>query len=129
MAFTYDITTPAGKVRLLCTDVDSTNPVFQDTEIAAFLTMESDSIKRAAALALETIAANQVLVLKVIELLEIKTDGAAVARELRLRAGLLRDQAAAEIDADDVAFDIAEQVFDPFSYRERVYNEALRGNA
>lgn len=129
MAFTYDITTPAGKVRLLCTDVDSAQSVFQDTEIAAFLTMESDSIKRAAALALETIAANQVLVLKVIELLEIKTDGAAVARELRLRAGLLRDQAAAEIDADDVAFDIAEQVFDPFSYRERVYNEALRGES
>ena len=65
MAFTYDITTDRGRVRLLCTDTDDTigapAQYFQDSEIDFFLTAMSSSVLRAAALALYTIAAQEVL--------------------------------------------------------------------
>ena len=129
MSWTYDTTTDRGKVRLLATDVDSSNQIFSDAEIDTFLTLEDSNIKRASALALETIARNQVLVLKVIRLLEIQTDGASVARELRMQADNLRAQATAdEARSDGGAFDWAEMVTDDFSLRRRFVSSALRGD-
>lgn len=129
MSWTYDATTDRGKVRLLATDVDSSNQIFSDAEIDTFLTLEDSNIKRSAALALETIARNQVLVLKVIRLLEIQTDGASVARELRMQADNLREQATAdEARSDGGAFDWAEMVTDDFSLRRRFVSSALRGD-
>ena len=129
MSWTYDTTTDRGKVRLLATDVDSSNQIFSDAEIDTFLTLEDSNIKRSAALALETIARNQVLVLKVIRLLEIQTDGASVARELRMQADNLREQATAdEARSDGGAFDWAEMVTDDFSLRRRFVSSALRGD-
>lgn len=131
MAFTYntgDLTTDLAKVRLLLHDTDSSNPLFQDEEINAMLALEGNNVKRAAALGKETIAGNQVLVLKVIRLMDLSTDGAAVARELRQQAAMLREQAAEE-EANDAggSFDIAEWVVDDFTSRERLNKEALRG--
>jgi len=130
MAFTYDPTTDRGKVRLLIPDTDtadSNNQLFTDAEIDTFLTMEDSNIKRAAALAIETTARNQALVLKVIRLLDLQTDGAAVARELRMQAKELRAQAHSdEAEDDGGAFDWAEMVPDTFSARERIRNEYLR---
>ncbi len=57
MAFTYDITTNRGKVRLLISDTDSTDYHFEDDEIDAFLTMASSSLLLAASYALESWAA------------------------------------------------------------------------
>ena len=57
MAFTYDITTNRGKVRLLIGDTDSTDYQFEDDEIDAFLTMASSSLLLAASYALESWAA------------------------------------------------------------------------
>ncbi|KKL78369.1 hypothetical protein LCGC14_2025560 [marine sediment metagenome] len=57
MAFTYDITTNRGKVRLLISDTDSTDYQFEDDEIDAFLTMASGSLLLAASYALESWAA------------------------------------------------------------------------
>lgn len=117
--FSYDVGTPAGQVRLLATDTSANNPIFGDREINAFLGLEGDNIKRAAALALETIAASEVLTLKVIKLLELQTDGAKTTEALLKRAGLLRAQASTEDAADDGGFDVAGMVVDPFTARER----------
>lgn len=132
MSFTYDSTlsTDLSKVRLLATDVDAANPIFTDAEIGAFMSLEVSNIKRSAALALETIARNQVLVLKVMKLLEIQTDGASVARELRMQADKLREQADRdEASSDGGAFDWAEMVVDDFSLRNRFISQALRDGA
>jgi len=112
MAFTYDVTTDRGKVRLLCTDTLESNAIFQDAEIDAFLTLNT-SVRLAAAAALEVIAANEVLVLKKIINLDLETDGPAVAKELRELAKQLRAQESAV-----GAFEIAEQIHDDFTARE-----------
>ena len=127
MAFTYDTGTDIGKIRLLIFDTDSANYVFEDAELSVFFSMEGDSLKRGAALALETMASNEAFVLKVITLMDLRTDGAATARALLARAALLRSQADDEEFADDASFDWAEMVVDDFSARERVRNQILRG--
>lgn len=124
MGFTYELSAAAGRVRLLVPDNDSANYVFDDNEIDAFLALEGD-VRRAAALALETIASNEALTLKVIRLLDVQTDGRAVSDALLKRAEALRKQAD-DADAVGGAFDIAEMVFDDFSWRERWINQTLR---
>jgi len=124
VAFTYDLSTDAGKVRLLIPDRNAADYVFEDTEIAAFLTIEGD-IRNATALGLETIASDNAMVLKVIRLLDLTTDGAKTSDALLKRAAMLRDQADA-LDATG-AFDYAEMVYNPFSERELLWKEALRG--
>jgi hypothetical protein len=127
VAFTYDLNTDTGKVRLLIPDTQADAYVLEDEEIAAFMGMES-GLKRAAALAMETIARNELLVLKVIQILDLRTDGAAVARELRQQAAVLREQAAAddELAAGD-GWDIAGMIVDDFTLRQAVYGDALWG--
>jgi hypothetical protein len=120
MAFTYDVTTDRGKVRLLCTDVLESNAIFQDAEIDAFLSMNT-TVRLAAAAALEVIASNEVLVLKKIINLDLETDGPAVARELREQAKQLRAQENAI-----GAFDFAEQIHDDFTLREYYDKQAQR---
>lgn len=127
MAFTYDTATSTGQVRLLIFDTNASSYVFEDAEIETFLTLEASSVKKAAALALETMASNEAFVLKVIRLLDLSTDGARTADALMKRAGLLRQQAAVEDAAEDGgAFDIAEWVVDDFSLRQRIANQMLR---
>lgn len=101
MAFTYDNTTDRGRVRLLISDVDVsdvTRQLFDDSEVDAFLALSS-GVKRAAALALDTIAADLAMVLRVIKTQDLATDGAKTADALRKQAQALRDQA--DRDADD----------------------------
>lgn len=124
MPATYDVTTDRGRVRLLITDTDTTQPIFQDAEIDAFLAMEADSLKRAAAAALDVIASNESLVQKYIRLQDLQTNGPAVAKDLREHAKALREQAADE-DTDG-GFDWAEMVTGPFGARERIDAQALR---
>ena len=93
MAFTYVLSTDIGKVRLLIPDRISSDFIFDDDEITAFLSVESSSVKRAAALALETIASDIAMVDKVIKLLDLQTDGAKTSDALLKRAATLRDQA------------------------------------
>lgn len=123
--FTYDPSTPSGRVRLLATDTDSSNAIFQDNEIDAFLAMEGDSVKRAAATALDQIASSEALIQKRIKLLDLQTDGPAVATALRAHAALLRTQA--DDEETTGAFDYAETVVNQFSARERLWNQVLRG--
>ena len=109
---TMDPTTMIGQVRLLATDVDEDNLIFRDAEITAFLTLEGDSVRLAAAQALDTIASNEALVSKKIRTQDLATDGPAVAAELRARAAALRKQVEDGAETDDSGFDIAD--FDPY---------------
>ena len=87
-----DVTTSLGLVRLLINDT-ADSPVFSDAEIAAFLVMEGQDVKLAAAQALDTIADDEVLTSKVIRSQDLATDGPAVAAQLRARATALRAEA------------------------------------
>lgn len=91
-----DYTTHAGQVRLLCTDVTAPY-AFSDEAIAVFLSLANDNVKRAGALALDTIASDQVLLLHVIRTDDLTVDGAKEADALRKNAQALRDSA----DSDD----------------------------
>ncbi|KAA3645331.1 MAG: hypothetical protein DWQ07_12750 [Chloroflexi bacterium] len=129
MAFTYDPTTPRGLVRLLIHDTDdvtAANQIFQDNEIDAFLNLEGDNVKRAAAQALMSIAAKEALILKVMKLLDITTDGAKLANSLREQAKQWREEADVDEAAAGDDFDWAEPVYDVFSARQKLINEALR---
>ncbi len=125
MAFTYDLTTERGQVRLLITDTDHDNPIFQDNEIDFFLSNTAvdgtNDVNLAGAKALETIAASEALVQKKIKLLDLTTDGPAVAKSLREAAALLREQSENEGDID-----VIEQNLNVFNARQIIWNDALR---
>ena len=133
MAFTYDLATNTGKVRVLIPDRVATQYFFEDEELAVLFAMQSGSsdtvkILKTTAVALETMASDEAYVQKAIKLLDLTTNGPATAEALLKRARLLREQAAVEeADATTVAeFDWAEWVVDDFSGRERMDKEALR---
>ena len=130
MAFTFsilDLDSDLARVRLRIRDTVADAPIFADEEIDAFVSMEGDW-RRAAALALETIAAQQILLLKVITILDVKTDGAAVAKELRAEAQQLREQSRQAEDEDGGGLDVIEMIANDFTHRERLRDEWLRGN-
>ncbi len=115
MAFSYDLNTNIGRVRLLVPDRVTPDHIFEDEELTALLALEGD-VRSAAAAALEMIASDQAMTLKVMKLLDLQTDGARVSDALLARAKMLRDQAEAEGDA----FDWAEMVLTDFNLRERI---------
>lgn len=99
-------------VRLLISDVggaDGSTFLFTDDEIDTFLTLRSD-VRLAAALALRTIAANEVQTLKAIQFFDLRTDGPSTAKSLAALADSLESQADADAD-----FDIAEMGVDAFA--------------
>ena len=127
MTWSYDLATNSGKVRLLIQDNVETYEFFSDEEIDAFLTMaadlDGDVVRNASASALESWSSNQVLILKVVELLDLKIDGASVAREMRQRAKALRDEATSA--SSYAGFEIAEMALGPFSIAEQLRNKAI----
>lgn len=94
-----------------------------DAQIQAFLDLNGNDVRLAAADALDTIASNEALVQKRIKLLDLSTDGPAVAKELREHAARLR----AAVDSE-VAVDFAEMAHDEFAEREIIWKDALRTN-
>lgn len=110
------------RVRLLITDTDVDNPIFQDAEVDAFLTLEGGDVRYAAAAALETIASREALRLKVVRQLDTSTDGAKLADSLRALAKSLREQADTE-----PAYEVAEFVFNPATAAERIWKQRQRG--
>jgi len=118
----YDPTTDAGRVRLLCSDTNDADRIFSDPEITAFLALNGGSVLLAAAQAIDAMAVNEVMVLKVIRLLDLTTNGAAVAKALNAKADALRKQVNEEAD-----FDWAEMNLDPFTMREIIIKEEMRG--
>lgn len=127
--FSYDLATDMGKVRLLIPDRVEASAVYQDTEIEGFISLEGD-VRRAAALALETVASDTAATLRVTRTLGLEVDGTRASAELLKRAAQLRTQAGeAEAREEGGAFDIAEWAIDPFSAREVLASELLRSGA
>ena len=104
--FTYDLATANGQVRLLLNDVDQTTMVFTDAEITAFLSLEGDVVKLAAAQAIDTNATDQALTSKVLRTQYVTTDGAKLADAMRKHADALRAQHAASVDDDGGYFEV-----------------------
>lgn len=103
-------------VRLLIADTDPANRIFSTRQIAAFLRLNGDNVRRAAAQALDTIASNETLVSKKITTQDLSTDGPAVSASLRAQAKELRRQAdAGEGDTDAFGFEIVD--FEPYACR------------
>lgn len=88
-----DFTSDANKVRLLISDIDLSNPIFNDEAIEIAIAMAGGSLKRAAAQLLLIIAVNEVLVQKHIRLLDLQTAGDAQAEALRKLAEQYRKEA------------------------------------
>jgi len=124
--YTYVPTTDIGRVRRTIPDRVEADAVWSDEEIQTFIDDEGDW-RRASALALETMASDNALVLKVIKIGQLSTDGAKVSTALLERARQLR-KLADEVDAlgADGAFDIAEVIVDDFTWRSKIWNDALR---
>lgn len=98
MAATYVLTEDVGKVRLLISDTDTSNAVFEDDEIEAFLDMRDDNVKLAAATALRSLGGNAVFVRGKLRMLDLSTDAPAESEAL----AKLADRYEAEADAAGV---------------------------
>ena len=124
-----DITPPAfdtaiGQVRALIPDVEplddpadlSAEPsyIFSDAMIQSYLVLARDNVFRAAAIACNTLATSEALILKVLKSDDRQTDGAKLADSIGRRADWLLKEAEAE-DAADLyeGFDIILPVFEP----------------
>lgn len=125
MTFSTDVTTDIGKMRLIINDREVAYAIYSDEELQAFLDMAGD-VRRAAADALDAMASNQAMVLKVIRLQDLSTDGASVARALREHASRLREQADMADAASGELFDVAEWAEDAFQKRQRAYKQWQR---
>lgn len=144
MTWTLDRTTDTGKVRVLVTgEAVEASAVFEDEDIAVFLSLEGDSVYRAAALALERIAGDQALLLRKahdanpaadnllggvmsLDVGSIKLDAKGAADAfLKLAA---RYRAVADTTADGAEDDIgwAGMVLNGWGEREALWNDARR---
>lgn len=115
-----DYTTDVGQVRLLISDTDEANQLLSDEQIKTLLNLESGLIKLAAAQALCTIAASEVLISKKLKTQDLATDGPAVCKALRDLADGLRKQAKQEQDEEDgkkYGYGLEIVDFDPY-YRQ-----------
>lgn len=110
-----DYSTPVGQVRVLIGDIEAQplTPVvpgqgeymwFSDEAIQGLLDVFNESVKRAAAAAIRTVASSQALLLKKWSADDLSVDGATVARSLRDLASDLDAQA----EADEGSIDIFE---------------------
>lgn len=139
MSFTYDLSTDAGKVRLLAADTDSAAPIWTDAEVDAALYMTGsssfyvsgpaaqtgaflqsppvplvNSAYRAAALLMRSLASSKSRLAGVVELLDVKLSVGTAARALLDAAKEYE-----ELEANRGQFMVAEMVNDSFSARER----------
>lgn len=91
MTNTYDPATTIGKIRMFCLDKGTGNTwIFSDEEISAYYDITED-VRLAAALALEDIASDKALAVKVKKVGEIElTSGVDIAKALQSRADSLR---------------------------------------
>lgn len=129
MTITYDPASPVGQVRLLAQDssiADPGGPIFSDEEITAFLNLNGADVRLAAASALDVIAASEIYVQKRIKLLDLVTDGVQEGQQLHILAEALREQVMTGVGNPAGMFDVAEQVNDEFSQRERMRKQFLR---
>lgn len=87
-----DYVSDVGRVRLLISDLDEANFVYTDAQISAWLAMNS-GVKRAAAAALEALAANLLQVKGDIHTEDLQTQGSRTAEQMLALAKSLRAEA------------------------------------
>ncbi len=95
--------------------------LLSDAQLQEFLDVEVNDIKMASALALDSIASTQALILKKIKVLDLVTDGPALAKALRDQAESLRKQALSSPE-----FDLAEQITTVPSLVEKITKDQMR---
>jgi len=95
--------------------------LLSDSQLQEFLDVEVNDVKMASALALDSIASTQALILKKIKVLDLQTDGPALAKALREQAESLRTQA-----QDSPEFDLAEQITNVPGFVEKVIKDQMR---
>jgi hypothetical protein len=125
MAFTYDLATNRGKVRLKIRDTDEAVPtrqIFQDDEIDFFLTEAGGAdLNLAAAGALDAISANAALLAKATKIGDYSIDSKAMAEAVMKVAAHYR-----ALSENAPAFDYAELNLSPFSEAELIWNDMVR---
>lgn len=126
MTFTYDPTNDIGRVRRTIPDKVDGDYFWTDEEIQSFLDDEGGSWRRASALALETMASDDLLVLKAVRVQNLETNVDRTAKILLERAKQLRVMADSADVTDNAGFEIAEFASTEHQYRERVYNYGLK---
>ena len=114
MAYTYVLTSTTDSVwriahvRLLIPDNKGEDKaVFEDEEITAFLDLEAGNVWMAAAQALDSLANDNALVYKHLEVMDTVIDAVSMAKELRYRSATLRAQGAAKLPWDSTGMDTA----------------------
>lgn len=133
--YTYVLSTDVGKVRLKITDNDLSSidedtakadrsALFNDTEIEAFLAMESDDLDHAAAMALVAIATSAALIEQRVRVEGLDRDTKGVADSLLALAKVYNPNlgSVADIEPADaiVGMDLTN-----FAYRQRIVDEAV----
>lgn len=93
---TYDLSTNAGKVRLLIADTDTTDVLFLDAEVDAFLSMSGNGVHRAAAMAIRTIVADRAKLAKRVRREGYESEEFAVSDLLKLADTLESQEGAAD---------------------------------
>jgi hypothetical protein len=147
MSFSYQLgaNPPIDYVRLLMSDTQSLNHIFEDEEINALTAIVSlqfqsaqfysgsqganlptspVSYLRVAALGLDSLAANKARLASIKQLLDVKLDSSDASIQLRATAAEYR-----EVDDNAGAFMIIEQVNDAFSFRDRFWKTVQRNSA
>lgn len=130
MAFTYDLAVlpDVSRVRLLISDVNPLDYLFEDAEIETFLDLDGGNVVLAAARSLEVIAANEVMVQKRIKILDLSTDGPAEAKALLEVAQRFRDTwESAVADSEEADFEIVSLAVNEFTARQIAWNELVSG--
>lgn len=129
VGITLDPATDIGAIRMIVQDKNVEQLLFSDADISALLSLNGNDVRLSAAAALDIMASNQAMILKVIRLLDLSTDGSAVARALREHANQLRTDAAETDSVEGGLFDYAEMATNAFTAREKVWYEALRDDS
>jgi len=145
MSFSYQggLNPPIDYPRLLISDTQDLNHIFEDSEIVAFgnivsLVWQSSmfwtapsgqpvlptspvNYLRIAALALDSLAANKARLASIKQLLDVKLDSSDAAIQLRATAAEYR-----KVDDESGAFVIIEQVTTDWSFRDRFWSQWQR---
>lgn len=147
MSFSYNLgANPAiDYPRLLISDTQATNHIFEDEEITAVTLMQAAqwqssmfysgvgganlpsspvSYLRIAALLLDAIAANKSRLASIKQLLDAKLDSSDAAIQLRATAAEYR-----QVDDESGAFVIIEQCSTQWSFQDRFWKQWQRGTA
>lgn len=123
--FPPDPETSVGLLRVLLPDTeqhkdphypaDPASYMFEDWQLTAFLKLNADKIKAAAADAIDALATNEAMISKKIRTEDLQTDGPAVANAMRLHATALRAaQRREDEDADALdSFEVVPYTPDP----------------